>query len=90
MALPRPLAGCWALISTACLVPERTRCIARARQAIFHVAIHQTRATAYDISQAMKRDHSTVLHGINVVDELLWKRDPEFCEMYQKIARLVA
>jgi chromosomal replication initiation ATPase DnaA len=72
------------------LGPDRSRPISRPRLAIYHVAYHETRASLSDIARTMERDHTTVLLGIKRVDELLWRQDPEFYEVYQKIARLVA
>jgi hypothetical protein len=59
---------------------RRDRTAARPRQLVMWLARHTTLLSLADIGRALARDHTTVMHGIRRVDELL-REDAEFAWM---------
>jgi chromosomal replication initiator protein len=60
--------------------PQRYRRLVRARQVAMWLARRTTEHSLPQIGWAFDRDHTTVLHGIEKVDEIM-ERDPSFAEI---------
>ena len=65
---------------------NRSKYICRARFAIYKGLLLRG-ASRPQIAKWMKRDHSTVKHGIHRAD-YMWERDPEFRQCVEKIVKL--
>jgi chromosomal replication initiation ATPase DnaA len=57
------------------LSPARQRNRVNARQVFFWLMRKYTRTTLHDIGQLLNRDHTTVLHGISNIENLLFVKD---------------
>jgi chromosomal replication initiator protein len=56
---------------------RQSQAVARPRQVAMWLARHATPASLPEIGRAFDRDHTTVMHGLEVVDALM-ARDPAF------------
>ena len=57
------------------LSDRRDATLARARHIVFWLALRLTYHNSAQIGREMRRDHSSVLHGKNVIEEERWKND---------------
>lgn len=64
--------------------PRRTRSIARPRQLAMYLAQRITRKSLPTIAEAFDRDHTTVLHAIDVMEHEL-ARDPQWAKLARQL-----
>jgi chromosomal replication initiator protein len=64
--------------------PQRYRRLVRARQVAMWLARRTTAHSLPQIGWAFDRDHTTIMHGVEKVDEIM-ERDPAFAAMVWRL-----